>query len=83
LTELVAAIYNIVEEVGEIESEDLLNVVSKKLLGVHRLTTEWRDRIEEAVDKTVSWGWISKANETFVRAADYQKGSEKPWFRQN
>ena len=82
LTELVAAIYNIVEEVGEIESEDLLNVVSKKLLGVHRLTTEWRDRIEEAVDKTVSWGWISKANETFVRAAVYQKGSEKPWFRQ-
>ena len=81
LPELAAAIYNIVEEVGEIDREELLSVVGKKLLGLQRLTTEWGDHIDSAVDKVASWGWIASTGKSISRADDYPKGSEKPWFR--
>ena len=50
LTELIGAVYNIVNEVGSIEVEELYDVVVKILFGYQRTTLQWKDRIDEVLE---------------------------------
>ena len=60
--ELRVAITRVLWDVHEMDSEELFNVVVKVLIGLQRLTAQWRDRLESAIDALVQAGSVKSAD---------------------
>ena len=74
-----AAIYNIVAEVGTISRDELSGVLVRNLFGLQRITIQWRDRIDTVLD-SLDGLWLTIEGDFVSRLSTWSANDPKPWL---